>query len=290
MSAGTTLAAAGPQKFVRYRNLRGKSVSAARGLHPDLFDSNGDDFHDFLSAAALCHRRAKGVTAVDHTANVIAPRRVPLPPVPAFPLSRKDEVTRAAAPFDEQKLSARAEIVHQRVANKLGIQQNSTISVGSDLDKREARLVRQEAERRRRKEDEAARWADEVARLEAETDRILAEQKKRDIARLQAQLAQKHIHLSPQPKPRSLVLEKFAFFTRSRRSNTSHATSMSPLSSTAASIVGDYSRATSLEPSPPPKNFIERGGKGLVPQTDAPASASNSRDRVSGPRISSLRL
>lgn len=141
--------------------------------------------------------------------------------------------------------------------------------------------ARHEIERRYLEEKEAARWATEVARLEAETDRILAEQKKRDAARAQAQI------VTPRPKPKYLLLEKFTFLSRSRRSNATSSQGETPSPSPTAPTVFslEFSRSSSLEdsisPSPDKMSFIEQGGRGVVPQVDAPSSASNGGERVS---------
>ncbi|PNY25330.1 Uncharacterized protein TCAP_04727 [Tolypocladium capitatum] len=141
--------------------------------------------------------------------------------------------------------------------------------------------------------EDAARLADEVARLEAETDRILAEQEKLDLARLQATPL-----VTPPPKPkRSLLnLDKLAFLSMSRgwRSNASSSQPSTP-STLAPSIfspssfspssfsptLGRFSRGSSVDDSPSPvgMNFIQPGGKGIVPQIDAPTSAINGGDR-----------
>ena len=271
----------------RYRRLRGKSVSAPRASRsPDIFRDHRDFTQNSPSVIHL-RRRSKSVTTLATAESakpaVLAPRAAPeVPPVPAIPASASVQPHSHLAAHNDiskEKLSECAEVVRQQVLNKLTAQRNQELSDGGRH--RAAQLEREAAERRCGEEEEAARWADEVARLEAETDKILAEQKRKDIARLQAQLARAQILLSPQPKARSPVLEKFSFLSRSRRSNASHATTMSPISSTTASIVGDYSRATSLEPSPSPKTYIEPGGRGIVPQTDAPTSASNAKERVS---------
>ncbi|KAM5376727.1 hypothetical protein ACJA88_007050 [Fusarium oxysporum] len=147
------------------------------------------------------------------------------------------------------------------------------LRINTETAERAAKIEREDLER---EEDEAERLADEVARLEAETDRILAEQKKRDLARRRAQLP------TPSPKfPRFLVLDKFSFLYRSRRSNalTSQAGTPSPGAPTIFSL--DLSRPSSPEESSSPgkMSFIEQGGKGIVPGTDAPTSASNGGER-----------
>ncbi|KAF5639732.1 uncharacterized protein FTJAE_4732 [Fusarium tjaetaba] len=147
------------------------------------------------------------------------------------------------------------------------------LRINTETAERAAKIEREDLER---EEDESERLADIVARLEAETDRILAEQKKRDLARRRAQLP------TPSPKfPRFLVLDKFSFLYRSRRSNalTSQAGTPSPGAPPVFSL--DLSRPTSPDESSSPgkMSFIEQGGKGIVPGTDAPTSASNGGER-----------
>ncbi|POS81296.1 hypothetical protein DHEL01_v200309 [Diaporthe helianthi] len=114
--------------------------------------------------------------------------------------------------------------------------------------------------------------------LECETDRILAEQKKLDLARLHQQLVatQSTVSLSPSSlKPKSPVLEKFNFFNRARNSK---AATLSPTSSTNASV--DISRTHSLDPSLPPRAFVEHGGHGqLITPPLSPMSAHHFQER-----------
>jgi uncharacterized membrane protein YccC len=149
------------------------------------------------------------------------------------------------------------------------------LRINTETAERAAKIEREDLER---EEDESERLADIVARLEAETDRILAEQKKRDLARRRAQQP------TPSPKfPRFLVLDKFSFLYRTRRSNalTGQAGTPSPGAPTVFSL--NLSRPTSPDESSSPgkMSFIEQGGKGIVPGTDAPTSASNGGERVS---------
>ncbi|PWI69897.1 hypothetical protein PCL_00809 [Purpureocillium lilacinum] len=128
-------------------------------------------------------------------------------------------------------------------------------------------------------EEDADRVAEEVARLEAETDRILAEQKKLDLLRLQATL-----ETPPKPKRSLLGLEKL-FVSRGKKSN--HGSSQPSTPDTLAPSIfspalSHFSHRSSVDDSPIPfkMGFIEPGGKGIVPQTDAPASAINGGERI----------
>jgi hypothetical protein len=129
---------------------------------------------------------------------------------------------------------------------------------------------------------------DEVARLDAETDRIIAEQKKKDLERLQQQLAANPPQRpsSSHQKPRSPVIEKFVFLTKGRKNRDGLSPGLSPGLSSASSTIGSFdfhSQTNSVVETPRHiPTGIEPGGKGIVPQTDAPASAiNNSGERVS---------
>ncbi|KAK3685970.1 hypothetical protein B0T22DRAFT_236188 [Podospora appendiculata] len=151
---------------------------------------------------------------------------------------------------------------------------------------REDQLAWEASERRQREEEEAALWADEVARLEAETDRILAEQRKKDMVRLQLQAAPPPSPSFSSLKPKSPVLGKMPFLNRGRKTHASALSPtssislhspISPSSSIAASV--DLGQMGNLDSGSGSRNFIGVGGKGIVPQTDAPRSASNFADR-----------
>ncbi|KAH7165984.1 hypothetical protein EDB81DRAFT_918206 [Dactylonectria macrodidyma] len=167
----------------------------------------------------------------------------------------------------------------EEVARRRAFNLRSFLSNG-DSSSRAAQLERDNAERNRDEEQEAERWAAEVARLEAETDRIIAEQKKRDTARSRA-LA------TPPPKlAKYLLLDKFSFLSRGRRSNATNSQTgtPSPKAPTVFSLEYSRSRASSIEEidessSCDEMSFIQPGGRGIVPQHDAPASASNGGER-----------
>ncbi|CAI6096441.1 unnamed protein product [Clonostachys chloroleuca] len=124
------------------------------------------------------------------------------------------------------------------------------------------------------------RLAEEVARLEAETDRILAEQKKRDLVRLHAQL-----DATTPPKPR-LFLDKLSFLTRTTPSDadsqpgTPTKSPKSPLPPKSFRLPWSPSSISFLgSPGADKMAFIEQGGGGVVPGIDAPTSASNGGER-----------
>ncbi|CAM1508234.1 Fc.00g050820.m01.CDS01 [Cosmosporella sp. VM-42] len=190
-----------------------------------------------------------------------------LSPKPINIPSSKDLQVHARAAKSLSPAHSVTDLARLKDLNGLAFKQNGRTS------DRATQLERDEVERRRKEEREAARWADEVARLEAETDRILAEQKKRDAARERAQL------VTPPSKPRYLILEKFTFLSLGRRSNANSSQPATPSPTPTNTVFSlDFSRSSSLE-SPDKMSFIEQGGKGIVPGTDAPTSASNGGER-----------
>ena len=124
------------------------------------------------------------------------------------------------------------------------------------LEEQEAReKAEEEAELARRKEDEAAR--------------ILAEQKRKDLERLEAEL---DAAAPIAPRVTSPGREKFSFFSRKR------AATRSAQPRTSESGSGSWTNSMSRTEAP---RAILEGGGGIVPQTDAPISASNAGERVS---------
>ncbi|RYP64790.1 hypothetical protein DL769_006535 [Monosporascus sp. CRB-8-3] len=139
----------------------------------------------------------------------------------------------------------------------------------------------QRHERLREEQNEAARRAEDVARLQAETNRILAEQKRKDLERLEVQLAKSQQAAAQAHKQRSPVIEKFALLTKGRKHKNDLSPGWSPTSSACRSVSEFSCQRVNNEPIRAAPTGIEVGGKGIVPQTDAPASAINSGDRTS---------
>ncbi|CAG1988769.1 unnamed protein product [Fusarium graminearum] len=156
------------------------------------------------------------------------------------------------------------------------------LRINTEAAENAAKLEREELERQKQ---EAERVAHEVARLDAENDRISAEQKKCDLARVQAQ------PLIPSPRfPRFSVLDKLFYLARRSNAVASQPSTPNPGAPTISSL--DFSRSNSPEESSLPEkmSFIKQGGKGIVPGTDAPASASNGGERVTNMVILAQRV
>ncbi|KDN63107.1 hypothetical protein CSUB01_00181 [Colletotrichum sublineola] len=210
---------------------------------------------------------------------------LPLPSPPHLLRPRSHNPTSLSSQScTDLKLSARADHARSQIITKLALQpvpDDEHISIAQrdhhlarEDEQRQRQQAEQEEEDRRRREQEAedaARWAAEVTRLEEETDRILAEQKAKDLARLQAQLDA--IPDAP-PRVRSPIVDKFASFLRKgRRSDPTTLTKAS--SAYFQPLTRDCRPVSDMDPS----RFIQAGGGGIVPQTDAPTSASNAGER-----------
>ncbi|KAI1153462.1 hypothetical protein F4825DRAFT_414751 [Nemania diffusa] len=110
---------------------------------------------------------------------------------------------------------------------------------------------------------------------EVERNRLLEEQKRKDLQRLEEELENSR-KAKPQPhKLRSPVVEKFVLLAKGSKNNKDGA---SPASSASPSARSSTQRS-GQEPTKTPPAHIEPGGKGIVPQKDAPTSAINAGDR-----------
>lgn len=256
----------------RYRSLRGKSVSSPR-LREEL-QIYQDDVAASSNGSPSVRRRSK---------SLVAQRRggtAPKAP-PTFALTPKPINLPVAI---KQKLSSVKSVPSNIYQQKSALVSRLELPAYHDENIVPVPPLKI---RSRSSTRDSAKWAEEVARLEAETDRILAEQKKLDLARLQAQLAAAK---SPPPKPKRLILGKLTFLSRSGKRSSPSPTSASGSVPGSPSTVAptlfsfDLSSRDSTpvsSPSPQSMNFIEVGGKGIVPQMDAPTSASNGGERVS---------
>ena len=155
-----------------------------------------------------------------------------------------------------------------------------------EAEKQRLRKEREEQERlaqQRRAQEQA-----EQARLaEEENEKRLAEQKRKDLERLEAELA---AAVPDVPRVTSPGKEKFSFFSRKRAStkatppNTAGSGSgNAPMSKTRSNDPPRGSNEPQQESNEPPRG-IEQGGGGIVPGIDAPISAVNAGERVSGLR------
>ncbi|KAK9426529.1 hypothetical protein SUNI508_00056 [Seiridium unicorne] len=238
----------------------------------------------------------------DATPKITAPHQreqPPMPPVPVIPSTLKTsshDESKIAFPNDKDgfvplqnpshSASSRPDrYVRHTESTTTDQSRNRKVrdrpSRPSDEGERRRMADRSNRERRKQQEElDAANNADQIARKERESDRILAKQKKKSLEALQVSLANKSQQSGfRSPKARSPVVEKFVALTRRRKSKEG----LSPTSSTGGSVTGSvdfgYSQ-TELPEVPKLPVGIEVGGKGIVPQKDAPVSAVNHGDRI----------
>ena len=311
-----------PPRVSRYRSLRGKSISSPdRNKTFDVFCDNDDDNNTSnvsRNTAQGSPTRRRSVSAASkrgyHAAKEFVNRKrqqtttfkIPAPaPAPTKSLPLNPKSVNLPSPVSSTARTNHKSLRGSRSLNFARFKETSPPSPPRTPPLCPAPStppnIRQEYEafarpsfvrpveaddgaRQRQGQSEAKRCAAEVARLEAETDRILAEQKKLDLARLQAQLAAT-ASSQPEPKPKKsklrpprLILDKLSFFTRRNKPNAQGQPS------TPKSAPADVN--TNWTPSPSPTvvdenrlsqimNLREHGG------VDAPASASNGGERVS---------
>lgn len=300
---GTTVTmSATTQNVSRYRILRGKSVSESRAAIDHALGHGGLDRPKEPSPPlkSTFRRRSKSLGQILISDTRPFTPHCSIPPVPPVPLSQKQQSTilrptvtgnpSVPLPGPEEQCRETDKLMSPRAAPvppmpvslAMATAVTTEVAVGGDYDAERERWNREDEkwmtqERRVLSKEESDRLAD---KLESETDRILAEQKKLDLARLHQQLVatQSTVSLSPSSlKPKSPVLEKFNFFNRARNSK---AATLSPTSSTTASV--DISRTHSLDPSLPPRAFLEQGGQGqLITPPLSPMSAHHFHERVS---------
>ncbi|KAI2615862.1 hypothetical protein GGR54DRAFT_611355 [Hypoxylon sp. NC1633] len=234
-------------------------------------------------------RRTSSVTVdVDATQKINSDPPSPweppkVPPVPTIPPQlRTTSITQKGdgTPADLESSPPRHQLRHTDIARRhtlrrsMAEQYQSRPSTAKSAKSEESswrRLASRDGRRNRLnsgEEDETAKR--EMARLEAENHRLLSEQKKKDLERLEMKLGNNHKAAiqAQSHKSRSPVIEKFALLARGRRSKDSFSPGFSPASST-----------TSINHAKTFSTGIEAGGRGIVPQTDAPHSAINAGDR-----------
>ncbi|KAI0429499.1 hypothetical protein F5Y09DRAFT_258030 [Xylaria sp. FL1042] len=109
----------------------------------------------------------------------------------------------------------------------------------------------------------------------AERDRLLEEQKAKDLQRLEEELEKSQRARAQSNKFRSPVVDKFMFLSKGSKNSKD---GMPPESPTTTSA-GPSTRSSGQELARTQPTHIEPGGKGIVPQKDAPTSAINAGER-----------
>ena len=115
---------------------------------------------------------------------------------------------------------------------------------------------------------------------EAERDRLLEEQKIKDLQRLEEELEKSQRLKAQSQKFKSPVVDRFMLLAKGSKTAKDEAPPASPT----ITSVKPSARRSDHEHGRSQPAHIEPGGKGIVPQKDAPTSAINAGDRVSMPK------
>ncbi|QYS94894.1 hypothetical protein H0G86_002213 [Trichoderma simmonsii] len=287
MAAADDVPAGEPPKTPRNRTFRGKSVSR---------------FNLFRDSDAQSSPSSKSIRNLPASISLSqAPPLPDAPPIPNFVLSAnpKNDSSPSQRRFFGGDLkpppspSARSFISEpgSPFGSHFGTPLSRTASrTEREIDELAAQLDFEIEEAHRKKaealqsckEDDAARCEDDVARLEAERDLVIDEQRKFDLARLQAKPPS-----TPSAKPKK-VLEKLNLFSRSRKPSTNFIQPpLTPLppatpNSIAPSVftpTPSISRRSSLDDSPPLHPSQRMSFIRPHPDGDAPISAINGGER-----------
>jgi hypothetical protein len=294
-SSTTTTTA--PPKYSRYRSVRRAANTDPEPPPPVEVKPNDDGVTRSMSR----YRRSRVATKTDHL--------VGSPPVPVMP--QLPRALHAQSVTADSRPVGMGRDVARRVTDPVSSSQRPHQGV---VDARRPRETESERARRKAKEAQLREEQERVAtqhaeaqkvrEAEEEATRILAEQKRKDLERLEAELEA----AAPAQRVTS-PREKMKFFSRKRglTKTTPPPTAGSGSESAAGSASLARPRTRSNEPSigmGPPRSMdqprmteqpsipeesrapelpkvIEQGGGGIVPQTDAPISASNAGERVS---------
>ncbi|KAM0456291.1 hypothetical protein ACHAPV_007233 [Trichoderma viride] len=284
-----------PPKTPRNRTFRGKSVSSRFNLFRDP-DPQSSDGSQSLAGA----RNPPASISLSQASDV--------PPIPNFVLSANPKNDSSPSLLERRFFGAElkpppspsARSFYSESGSPFGSPLSRSISCISrterEIDELATQLEAEIEEAHRKKtdalhncaEEEAARCADDVARLEAERDQVIDEQRKFDLARLQAQPA------TPSSGKPKRVLEKLNLFSRSRKPSSSNLIQppLTPLPPGTPSTVAptvftpgvftptpSCSRRSSLDDSPLLHSSQRMSFIKPHPEGDAPISAINGGQR-----------
>ncbi|KAI1084165.1 hypothetical protein F5B20DRAFT_286652 [Whalleya microplaca] len=282
----------------KLRSLRNKSISMTSNVVNTMVSQNGQDGgqsgavsgNTIARSMSRYRRRANSVSINGDATPKINPDPQPsgepaLPPVPVIPRQIKTGHTtqkEGDGPAISHEPPPPRQLRHTDTTRshlrRSTMDSQRRPSTASDENQRRRLASRDGRRRRYTEEEEAARHTGEVTQLDAEAHRILAEQKEKELQRLETELANTQRSTFQMHKPRSPVIEKFAFLTKGRKNKEGMSPMMSPASSLNNSV--DFSnRPINFERTRTMSANIQPGGKGIVPQTDAPASAINAGER-----------
>ena len=279
--------ATSPPKYSRYRSVR----RAVEKEEPVQEHKAEPEMTRTKSMAR--YRRTRPVSKTEQIAASPMP---PVPPIPranaqalsSNPPAQRDVTRRVTEPIQNSQRQKRQSLGATGRPRPQETDDERMRRMGNEAHEREeqrrrARKEKEEQERQLRKYKEeqeriarqqrAEEEAEQARKAAEESANLLAEQKRKDLERLQAELDA--ATPSPPPLPTG-PREKLRFFSR-KRAQTKTSAPVSPPTTTRESESTSFSTTKSTEQ---PRG-IEQGGGGIVPQIDAPISASNAGERVS---------
>lgn len=265
--SGDQDATSSPPKYSRYRSVRHQTHPTRTEPAPPVPEAEQDAPFSRTKSMAR-YRRSRAVAK-----NELADQPLP-PPVPSIP--SRTQTSAAPHPAGRETTRRLTEPIPsaQRQVPDTGREQARPKETERERLRRKAQEYRDREEAQQRLEEQEAREAAETEaelarRKEEEAAKILAEQKRKDLERLEATL---DAAAPIAPRITSPGREKFSFFSRKRAATRS----AQPRTSESRSGSG----GNSISRTEAPRAILEGGG-GIVPQTDAPISASNAGERVS---------
>ncbi|KAM0258830.1 hypothetical protein ACHAQJ_003672 [Trichoderma viride] len=280
-----------PPKTPRNRTFRGKSVSSRFNLFRDPDSQSSDGSKSFAGA-----RNPPASISLSQA----PPLPSDVPPIPNFVLSANPKNDSSPSLLERRFFGAElkppqspsARSFYSESGSPFGSPLSRTVSrTEREIDDLAAQLDLEIEEAHRKKaealqsntEEEAARCEDDVARLEAERELVIDEQRKFDLARLQAQPT------TPSSGKPKRVLEKLNLFSRSRKPSSSNFIQppLTPLPPGTPSTIAptvftptpSCSRRSSLDDSPPLHPSQRMSFIKPHPDGDAPISAINGGER-----------
>ncbi|TVY37328.1 hypothetical protein LSUB1_G004752, partial [Lachnellula subtilissima] len=263
--SGDQDATSSPPKYSRYRSVRHQTHPTKTEPAPPVPEAQQDAFSRTKSMSR--YRRSRAVAK-----NELADQPPPVPSIPSIP--SRTQISAAPHPAGRDTTRRVTDPISsaQRQVPDTGREQVRSKETERERLRRKAQEYRDREEAQRRLEEQETREAAEeeaelARRKEEEAAKILAEQKRKDLERLEAEL---EAAAPIAPRITSPGREKFSFFSRKRPvSKSAH-----PRTSESRSGSGGNSMSRTEAP-----RAILEGGGGIVPQTDAPISASNAGER-----------
>ncbi|KAI1354857.1 hypothetical protein F5Y01DRAFT_271532 [Xylaria sp. FL0043] len=270
----------------RYRSLRKQTVSApappptsrrtaSGNRESDQHQQNESGAASSISRSMSRYRRRAASVAggMDNDAAQPVNSAAATPPVPALPpllktVSPPDvtggqtELMRESSAPQRLRHTPQQRTIGQAIDNR-DTHTNAVYDGGRDQMTEPSRDMRHQSPKQR-----DVSW-------EEERDRLLEEQKAKDLQRLEEELEKSRRTRAQPNKFRSPVVDKFMFLSKGSKNSKE---GLSPVSPTTTSA-GPSTRKSAQEPAKNQPTHIEPGGKGIVPQKDAPTSAINAGDR-----------